>query len=311
MKTKFNIKTLLLAMLSLLILPTYAQQSYDVLEIAKDESVKIQGGTINHLIINADKTMSGELIIEKGIVQVKKMTYRFQLKPTEWTMLTLPNDIANLNDPYFTNLNALGFTQNAGTKRYSIKRYNAEARANGGEPWVQTTTPEINANTAYLFYVVTGSTDMFDLEFYFDNVNLNSNILINNVLVDVDLTGKEVLKNYNVQITAANIKSNQLNIDVYNEPENVIVPVNHTEALLDAQILTTEEKNGFRIVLPNDEVCKVIIADSKLKKVFKAVEYVSPAIIKFDGLKRGKYKAILNYGPAVEVKDLTVPRIKK
>jgi hypothetical protein len=186
-----------------------AQSTENVLEIQSSQTVRLNANTvIDRLIVNADKESSGELIIESGVVQVKKMTYRMRLKPAEWTMISLPSDIANLNDTNATNIAKAGLIQNSGAKRYLVKRYDAQARAIGSEPWIQITTPEMKAGAAYLIYVVTGTTDMFDLEFYFDNVTLNSAKAVNNMFVDVDLTGKEVLKNYNVQINARNIKAN-------------------------------------------------------------------------------------------------------
>lgn len=280
-----------------------AQSTENVLEIQSSQTVRLNANTvIDRLIVNADKESSGELIIESGVVQVKKMTYRMRLKPAEWTMISLPSDIANLNDTNATNIAKAGLIQNSGAKRYLVKRYDAQARAIGSEPWIQITTPEMKAGAAYLIYVVTGTTDMFDLEFYFDNVTLNSAKAVNNMFVDVDLTGKEVLKNYNVQINARNIKANTLNVAVYNEPENVVIPVNLAEALKDAAVIMTEENDGFRITLPDAQITKVIITDRKMKKVLKAVEYVAPAVIRLDGLKPGTYKAVIEYGSAVEVK---------
>lgn len=280
-----------------------AQSTENVLEIQSSQTVRLNANTvIDRLIVNADKESSGELIIESGVVQVKKMTYRMRLKPAEWTMISLPSDIANLNDTNATNIAKAGLIQNSGAKRYLVKRYDAQARAIASEPWIQITTPEMKAGAAYLIYVVTGTTDMFDLEFYFDNVTLNSAKAVNNMFVDVDLTGKEVLKNYNVQINARNIKANTLNVAVYNEPENVVIPVNHAEALKDAAVIMTEENDGFRITLPDAQITKVIITDRKMKKVLKAVEYVAPAVIRLDGLKPGTYKAVIEYGSAMEVK---------
>ena len=280
-----------------------AQSTENVLEIQSSQTVRLNANTvIDRLIVNADKESSGELIIESGVVQVKKMTYRMRLKPAEWTMISLPSDIANLNDTNATNIAKAGLIQNSGAKRYLVKRYDAQARAIGSETWIQITTPEMKAGAAYLIYVVTGTTDMFDLEFYFDNVTLNSAKAVNNMFVDVDLTGKEVLKNYNVQINARNIKANTLNVAVYNEPENVVIPVNLAEALKDAAVIMTEENDGFRITLPDAQITKVIITDRKMKKVLKAVEYVAPAVIRLDGLKPGTYKAVIEYGSAMEVK---------
>ena len=280
-----------------------AQSTENVLEIQSSQTVRLNANTvIDRLIVNADKESSGELIIESGVVQVKKMTYRMRLKPAEWTMISLPSDIANLNDTNATNIAKAGLIQNSGAKRYLVKRYDAQARAIGSEPWIQITTPEMKAGAAYLIYVVTGTTDMFDLEFYFDNVTLNSAKAVNNMFVDVDLTGKEVLKNYNVQINARNIKANTLNVAVYNEPENVVIPVNLAEALKDAAVIMTEENDGFRITLPDAQIAKVIITDRKMKSVLKAVEYVAPAVIRLDGLKPGTYKAVIEYGSAMEVK---------
>ncbi len=229
-----------------------------------------------------------------------------KLKPAEWTMITLPSDIANLNDTNATNIVKSGLVQNSGAKRYLIKRFDSQARANGAEPWVQITAPEMKGGVAYLIYVVNGSTDMFNLEFYYDNVMLNPANAVNNMIVDVDLTGKEVLKNYNVQINARNIKANTLNVAVYNEPENVVIPVNLAEALKDAAVIMTEENDGFRITLPDAQITKVIITDRKMKKVLKAVEYVAPAVIRLDGLKPGTYKAVIEYGSAMEVKNIQV-----
>ena len=303
MKTNFILKIVIVLSGLFTAGVVVAQSTENVLEIQSSQTVRLNANTvIDRLIVNADKESSGELIIESGVVQVKKMTYRMKLKPAEWTMISLPSDIANLNDTNATNIAKAGLIQNSGAKRYLVKRYDAQARAIGSEPWIQIKTPEMKAGAAYLIYVVTGTTDMFDLEFYFDNVTLNSAKAVNNMFVDVELTGKEVLKNYNVQINARNIKANTLNVAVYNEPENVVIPVNHAEALKDAAVIMTEENDGFRITLPDAQITKVIITDRKMKKVLKAVEYVAPAVIRLDGLKPGTYKAVIEYGSAMEVK---------
>ena len=309
MKTNFILKITIVLSGLLFASTTVAQSTENVLEIQSSQTVRLNSNSvIDRLIVNADKESSGELIIESGVVQVKKMTYRMKLKPAEWTMITLPSDIANLNDTNATNIVKSGLVQNSGAKRYLIKRFDSQARANGSEPWVQITTPEMKGGVAYLIYVVNGTTDLFDLEFYFNNVMLNPASAVNNMIVDVDLTGKEVLKNYNVQINARNIKTNTLNVAVYNEPENVVIPVNHAEALKDATLIMTEDNDGFRIALPNAETSKVLITDRKMKKVLRAIEYVSPAVIRLDGLKPGTYKAIIEYGPAMEIKTFKVSR---
>lgn len=312
MKTNFILKIKILLAGVAICISGFAQETTEVLEIQNDQSVRLQGNSvINHLIVNAGVENSGELIIESGVVQVKHMTYRFRLKPLDWTMITLPTDIPNLNDSTATNLSKAGLNFNYGTKRYQLKRFNPQGPASGTDWWAQITTPELKGGHPYLIYVVSGSSDMFDLEFYFDNISLNPGNTNANILVDLDLTGREVLKNYNIQIKAPNLKANKLDISVYNEPENVVIPVNHAEALKDANLISTEDKRGFRITLPNAQPAKVLIADRKMKKVLKAVEYVSPAVISLEGIKHGTYNVVIEYGPAMEVKTLKVAKLGK
>lgn len=312
MKTNFILKIKILITGALICTLGLAQETTEVLEIQNNQTVRLQGNiVINHLIVNADVEKSGELIIETGVVQVKRMTYRFRLKPLEWTMITVPTDIPNLNDSAASNLSKAGLSQNSGTKRYQLKRFNPQGPVSGTDWWLQISTPEIKGGYPYLIYVVSGSTGMFDLEFYFDNIALNSANNNSKILVDIDLTGKEVLKNYNVQIKTPNLKANNLDIKVLNEPDNVVIPVNHAEALKDATLIMTEDNDGFRITLPDAQPAKVLIADRKMKKVLKAVEYVSPAVIPLEGIKQGTYNVVIEYGPAMEVKTLKVAKYGK
>ncbi|MBN2765768.1 MAG: hypothetical protein JXR27_05290 [Paludibacteraceae bacterium] len=302
-------KHLVLVLLFVLVLPVSAQTIVDSLVIEADETVVLQGNkTIDKLIVHADKVSTGQLVIESGVVQVNKLTYRFALKQAEWTMLSIPTDIHNLNDPAVSNLSSVGLTQNSGTSRYLIKKFDSQAYANLSQPWVQITTPELKGGEAYLFYVVTGSADMFNLEFYFNNLSFNQSAGPGRVLVDLDLQGREILKNYNIQINATNVKTNDLVIQVYNEPENVVIPVNHAEALHDANILFTEDNDGIRITLPDSQMSRVIITNKKMSKVFKTIEYVSPAVIRLNDLKPGTYRAIVAYGPATEIKTFKLSR---
>lgn len=284
-----------------------AQTTIDNLTIQKNDSVIVSAGTIvNNLVICADKNNAGQLIIESGIITVKRMTYRFTITPAEYTMISFPTNIPNLNAPTASNLAQLGITQNSGTKRYLLKYYDSESRSYLKEPWTQLTTSSVKANKGYLIYVVTGTTTPTEIEFYYNNLTLDKDKASNQVLVDLDMAGKLNLNDYQMQIKPSNMRGNTLNITVHNDQSSSPKTVNYKEAVENAKIYLTEDQQAFRISLPSSENCKVLILNKKMKKVIQAIDYVSPGEIPISKLKKGTYNVYIEYGGAAEMKVLNV-----
>ena len=304
MKTK-NSFLLLIA----LIVSTVAagQQTIDRLEIQKSDSVVLSVNTrINELIIHADKNSAGQLLITSGIVQVDRLVYNFTFVPAEWTIIAFPTAIADLRSPSVSNLTELGFNFSNGAKRFQLRRYDPSVRATDKDPWVNASDAFVAANTGVMMNVVTGTSTPQSIEFYFNNTTLGSSSSTGDVLVDLDLKGKQMQHDYRVTIEPLNAAGKALEITVRNAPEASAAPLNYADELTDAAIYFTDDRKAVRIALPTSETCKVLVLDRRMKKVLDAYSYSSPAAIPVGHLKKGTYRLYIEYGPASEVKTLKI-----
>ncbi len=284
-----------------------AQSIVETVQIEATESVKVAGGTtIKNLIVNADKNNCGQLIVEGGVVEVEKLTYRFKLLKDDWTMLAFPSDIPNLLDPLASNLSALGYKFNIGVgKIFQLKNYNTASGLNDG--WKIMTKANIIGSKAYIISLMGAEVGESDIiEFYFYNVNLDISNGVNRAVVDVDLSGKPNQQNYELTVSALNASSTPLKVTIYNDQETAPQPIDYIAAVADAKLIFTEDNQAFRIVLPTDEVCKVLVMDKRMKKTVQAIEYVSPAMIPVSVFKKGTYKLLMEYGGVTGIKDLKV-----
>ena len=284
-----------------------AQSVVETMQIEATESVKVAGGTtIKNLIVNADKNTCGQLVVEGGVVQVEKLTYRFKLLKDDWTMLAFPSDIPNLLEPLASNLSTLGYKLNIGVgKVFQLKNYNTASGLSDG--WKIMTKANIIGNKAYIISLMGNEVGESDIvEFYFYNVNLDIANGVNRAVVDVDLTGKPTQQNFELTVSALNASSNPLKINIYNDQETAPQPIDYVAAVADAKLIFTEDNQAFRIVLPTDEVCKVLVMDKQMKKTIQAIEYVSPAMIPVSEFKKGSYKLLMEYGGVTGIKDLKV-----
>ncbi len=290
-------------------LSSIAQDVVEELEVGKTEVIKISNTTvIKNLIINADKNNSGQLNIESGVVTVEKLTYRLTLEKDDWTMVAFPSAIQHVLEPEFTNFAALGFKHNIGLdKVFQFKKFNPVEAMDDRNAWRIVTDKRIEGGEAYQLSISGNAvTTPVAVDFYFSNISFGVNEAANNAIVDLDLKGKTNKESYFVTISTINADAEPLTVEVYNDLAFAPIPVNHQVAIDESRFIFTEENDAFRIVLPNDEPCRLLIMDKKMKKVIEAIEYVSPATIPTADLKRGKYKVVMQYGPATGIKDLKI-----
>ncbi len=286
-----------------------SQTVVETLEIGALESVSVDGGTtIKNLIVNADKNSSGQLVVEGGVVQVEKLTYRFKFNKEEWTLIAFPSDIANIMDASSSNLVAAGYRQNIGiSKVIQLKSFNPDAALNDRDTWKISTGSSILGGKAYLVAVSGRDIAEFDeVEFYFNNLNFDLSNNVSTAVVEVDLHGKALNQAYNVTISALNANSNVLNVSVFNEGNGQPHPVDFEEAVANAKLIFTEDDSAFRIVLPTNEIAKVVVMDKKMKKTIQGFEYSSPAEIPVSLFKKGNYKLLLEYGGVIGIKELKI-----
>jgi hypothetical protein len=282
-----------------------AQQLVERLEIQKNDSVILTTTThIKELIINADKNSSGQLMVSSGIVQVDRIVLKFTFIPAEWTVIAFPVAISDLRNPSVSNFAQLGFNFGSGSKRFQMRRYDPAMRAQDKDPWVTAIDASVPSNSGVMLQVTTGSTTPQEIEFYFDNTTLSASKQENELLIDLDMQDKALQQTYQVRIEPVNAAGQPLEIQVVNAPQMAPAPLNYAEELAAANIYFNEDKSAIRIALPTSEPAKVLVMDRRMKKILNAYEYVSPAALSVEHLRKGRYHLFIEYGNASEVKSI-------
>lgn len=288
------------------------QTVLETLEIQADEAKQVQAGTqIKHLIVNANINSVGQLLVPTGVVNVEKLTLKYAFVKGDWNFVSFPSDLLNLNDPTQTNLSTLGFQQALlGQRIYQIREFDSAVKSeelDNVSPWIRLSTPTMYAGKGYLIQIAgTVASDVETIEFYFNNLELKPDVALDRAVIDMDLTGKPSLQTYEVNISGANVKSNTLNVKILNDQQHVPAPINYEAAVVDAKFLFTENNEAFRLVLPDDSECKILIMDKRMKRVVKALSYTAPAEIPISLFKKGTYKALIEYGNATAIKELKI-----
>ena len=278
--------------------------------VQKNERIELEDGEdLEELTVYADATASGQVTVKSGLVNVKKLIVKYLFTPKSWHFITFPTD---LNIDKISNLNESGYYLNGakpGAGAYYIRRYDTRARAEqpDQEIWKPLQSPMVEGMKGYIIGINNfNGTDPREITFEIDNVSLDFESTVRLLNLTLDLTHTEPGATQTVYIAPANAKGNTLKVAVDFQPENPeVLPVNYSRALADARVTFTPNREGIRLTLPDPTPARVVIFDRKMKKVLKAVRYISPMMIDVSDLKPGSYQMVVSYGNATEIKAFT------
>ncbi|MEG1586073.1 MAG: NPCBM/NEW2 domain-containing protein [Bacteroidales bacterium] len=276
--------------------------------VQRDERIELENGEdLEELIVYADATSAGQVTVKNGLVKIKKMIFKYQFTPRKWNFISFPSD---LNIDKISNLNELGYYQNgkiSGKGAYFISYYDTQTRAEtpAAQVWKNLDTPMVKGLQGYIMGINDAQgLDSREVTFTIDNVSLDFESTLRLLNLTLDMTYTEPNTTQTVYISPANVKGNTLKVDVLFSPENPeSLPVNFSRALEDARITFTPNREGIRLTLPDPTPAKILIYDRKMRKLQKAIRYVSPMMIDISDLKAGTYQMIVSYGNATAQKS--------
>ena len=282
------------------------------LEITPGESVEISGpDVLDQIVICADKSHSGEVIVKNGIVDVRQIVLKYTFVPGEWNYISFPSDV-DINK--ISDLGAMGFGLNAyNAPAYYIKEFDTEIFATNpdADPWVLLDTPKVKGLKGYIMSIDTpNATDPVEVTFVIDNTKVDLSDMTRSLGLTVDFSGMEVGSEQTLSVASANpnISSNQLRVTVKFEPNNTSsLPINHAKALEAMRYTFVGNHKAIRLTLPDQTPARVVFFDEKGKKMVKAVRYVSPYVIDLQDLKPGKYNMVVTYGQATRTCEIELP----
>lgn len=278
--------------------------------VQKDERIELEDGeNLNELIVYADANSCGQVSVKNGISTIKKLILKYTFIPKAWNFITFPSD---LNIDKISNLNELGYYQNGkvtGQGAYYIRSYDTQSRAETPTTnnWKELTIPTVTGLKGYTI----GINDALGMEsrevtFTIDNVTLNFESSIRLLNLTLNMTNVEPYSEQVIYVSPANVKGNTLKVAVTFNPEDpTALPINFERALKEARITYTPNRSGIRLTLPDSTPAKIAIYDRKMKKMIKAVRYVSPMMIDISDLESGIYQVIISYGNAIDLKQFT------
>ncbi len=277
------------------------------LVVQKDQRVELEGGdSLEELIVFADATEAGQVVVKNGVVNVKKMILKYTFIPKAWNFITFPTD---LDLDKISNLNEKGYYLNnkiSGRGAYYIRSYNTEARAENpsGTVWTNEESPMVKGLKGYIMGINNAlGMDPVEITFTIDNVALDFESTIRPLNLILDLSAMEPGTQQDVYVKPTNVRGNTLKVNVEFQPEDLsVLPINHARALEQMRITYTPNKEGIRLTLPDQTPAKVAIYDKKGKKLIKAVRYVSPMMIDLTDMRLGIYQMVISYGSATTVR---------
>lgn len=276
--------------------------------VQKNERIELQKGEdLEELIVYADSASIGQVVVKEGLVKIKKLILRYTFIPKQWNFISFPSD---LNIDKISNLNELGYTLNGrGSSQgaYYIRKYNTQLRAEQPniDAWEKLNEPTVKGLQGYILGINNGlGMAPREVSFEINNVSLDFESTVRILNLTLDMTNATINEAQNVYITPVNVKGNTLKVAVKYTPESKAgLPINYKEALREARITYVPNRKGIRLTLPDPTPAKVAIYDRKLRKLKKAVNYVSPMMIDISDLKSGEYKMVVSYGNAIELKS--------
>lgn len=277
--------------------------------VQKDEKLVLQNGdVIDQLVIYGDAESRGQVIVENGLVQVKKLILKYTFQPGTWNFISFPS---NINLDKASNLNYQGYHFNDSQKAYYIYEYSTQSRAEqpGKTAWKSLASPDVMRNKGYIMGISRSDDNPnetpVEVTFTLENTQLGlDNSGIGSLNVGLDLTQVAPDSEVTVYIEPTGVKGPPLKVNLQFKPEDLAaLPMNHQHALDDARITFNPNRSGIRLTLPTSEKARVVFFDKK-GKVIKAIKYESPQLIDVKDMPQGKYQLYIEYGNAYCIKEL-------
>lgn len=274
------------------------------------ENCTLPGGTdIEELIVHGNTFQSGQVRISNGVVNIKKLYYKFKMMPGKSHILSFPvsADINRISD-----LSAQGYVFNEeGENGWQLKEYNGEDRALNGQReqnWSDMSSTVVEPFKGYMLVAPQRAAgESVDVTFEFENVALDMNNAINPMNLTLDFSGRLPHEDYRVYVKPENVKGNTLTISVAYRPSVEDLPLNYKQVVDNTRLVSFNNGKSFRITLPVAHIpAQVFLLDRKGKKVLKAYEYYAPASIDIPNLKKGSYPVLVRFGDEVSSKTLCV-----
>lgn len=266
---------------------------------------------VDEIVVKGDKESVGQLSVERGAANVKKLVLEYTFVPGEWNFISFP---ANADLSKITNLNSMGYAYNKGSKAFYVLEYNTKQRAEDPTKtaWTRLSEPLVYANKGYIMGVSRSddnpNNDPVTVTFTFDNMTLDLS-KEQNGLIGVNMDFYEVTSEGEIPVyikPANGVKGNIVKINVRFEPKSTQdLAMNYQYELEQSRITFNPNRSGIRITLPTSETAKVLIFDKK-ERLVKAVRYESPFLIDVQDLKKGEYQVLIQYGNAQEYKKLVI-----
>ena len=269
------------------------------LDVAKDETVAIKSSqSLDEVVIHADRESSGQLRVDNGVLNVKKLILKYTFVPGEWTYIAFPSsaDITRISD--FAD-RGFSFNNEFGPAYY-VQTLSQGVSPSDPAVWVSLETPVVEGMKGYAMGIAnTGNEDPVEITFTLDNVGLDLSGHERPVGATLDLSGLSSGATQTVSITPENVDGATLEVQVSYKPSDLSAqPLDYRRALDEARCTFSEGKRGMRITLPDFSPARVAIFDGSGKKMVKAVRYVSPQLIDISSLKKGIYNVVVEYGNA-------------
>lgn len=280
--------------------------------VSRDGKLTLHNGDeIDQLTVYADPESRGQVVVDNGFAQVKKLILKYTFTPGKWNFISFP---ANVSLSAISNLNSLGYTLNGAKKAFYLCEYNTRSRAEHPEKtaWTKLTSDNVIKNKGYIMGISRSADNPnntpVEVTFVFENTTLGIDPSNSGSLnVELNLMQLEPDTEIPVYIMPDDgIKGVPLKVMVRFSPKDISeLPINYAKALDDVRVTFTPNNAGIRLTLPTQEQAKVVIFDNK-ERMVKAVKYVAPFMIDISDLKPGKYQMYIQYGNAESIKPFEI-----
>lgn len=274
------------------------------------ENCILPGGTdIEELIVHGNTFQSGQVRVNNGVVNIKKLYYKFKMMPGKSHILSFPVS-ADLNR--ISDFSAQGYVFNEeGENGWLLKEYNGEDRALNGQReqnWANMSSSLVEPFKGYILVAPQRAAgESVDVTFTFENVALDMSNAISPMNLTLDFAGRLPDEDYRVYVKPDNVKGNILTLSVAYRPSIENQPLNYKQAAEDARLILCNDNKSFRVTLPVAHIpAQIYLLDKRGKKVLKAYEYYAPASIDIPELKKGNYPVLLKFGDEVSSKMLRI-----
>lgn len=302
------------------------------------------GDVIDEIVVYNDGVSSGN-VQTKGLPQVGKLTYKYTFVPGRKTLISFPGDmdiekISNISDLGYK------FNAPEGEKGYTLKEYSTRYRALGeygeatpegsdtdsetdmhtatsraalrgivadeaakDEAWHTVISTHLTGKRGYMItFTNPDSSEPFEVTFTLKNTTLEVNNGFEDISLNLDLSNLSKATTKTVYVAPKNVAGNTLKVEVHYEPQSESqLPFNYRDALANARITYTANRDGIRLTLPTSTPARLVIYDASGKRMVKAVNYISPFLIDVADFAPGDYKMYIAYGNARAVKTFSLP----